>query len=137
MNRECYYRISVKAICFDENDRILLAREDNGMWDILGGGLEHGEEPIACLRREIQEESGLEVISISEQPKYFVTAPRLNHDTFMANVIYEVKFKDLNFTRSAECEELRYFTLKEARKEKLFPTITALIDEIERQRSVS
>ena len=59
MNEPCFYRVSVKGIVIDDQSRILLARESDGTWDMLGGGLDHGEDPIVCLKREIQEESGL------------------------------------------------------------------------------
>ena len=51
MNEPCFYRVSVKGIVIDEQGRILLARESDGTWDMLGGGLDHGENPIACLKR--------------------------------------------------------------------------------------
>ncbi len=57
MNEPAFYRVSVKGIAFDADGRILLAREDTNKWEILGGGLDHGEEPRACLVREIQEET--------------------------------------------------------------------------------
>lgn len=56
MNEPCFYRVSVKGIVIDSQNRILLARESDGTWDMLGGGLDHGEDPITCLKREIQEE---------------------------------------------------------------------------------
>ena len=51
MNEPCYYRISVKGIVIDDQGRILLSREDNGMWEMLGGGLDHDEDPIVGLKR--------------------------------------------------------------------------------------
>ena len=123
MNEQCYYRISVKGIAVDEKGRFLLSKEENGMWELLGGGLEHNEDPVEGLKREIKEETGLEVTYISSSPIYFITSPRLGYDTYIANVIYEIKLKDLNFKASDECIELRYFTVEEAKKEKLFPNV--------------
>lgn len=128
MNEPCYYRISVKGIAIDETGRFLLTREPDGTWDILGGGLEHEEDPIQGLQREIFEETGLQVTLVSPTPKYFVTARRRGHDSYIANVIYEIKLANMDFTPSEECQELRYFTVEEARKEKLFPTVTKLLE---------
>lgn len=136
MNEQCYYRISIKGLAIDETGRFLLAREDNGKWEMMGGGLDHGEDPITGLRREIQEETGLTVTFISPFPKYFITAPRLGHDTYIANVIYEIKLKDLNFTPSEECQELRYFSVEEARKEDLLPNVSRLLDVFDPQLHV-
>lgn len=112
----------------DETGRFLLSKEDNGRWEFLGGGLDHGEDPITALKREIKEETGLEVTSISSSPKYFITVPRLGHDTHIANVLYEVKLKSLDFIPSDECQELRYFNIDEARKEKLFPNVEKFLE---------
>lgn len=128
MNDACFYRVSVKGLVIDETGRFLLAKEDNGKWELLGGGLDHGEDPIACLKREIHEETGLVVTHVSPSPKYFITSQHHGHDTFMANVIYEIKLKNLDFTPSDECRELRHFTVEEARKENLFPNVEKLLD---------
>lgn len=128
MTDENYYRVSIKGIAVDETGRFLLAKEDNGKWELLGGGLDHGEDPIAGLKREIAEETGLEVTQVSASPKYFLTTKRYSAETFLANVIYEIKLKDLNFTPSDECQELRFFTVSEARKEPLFPNVEKFLE---------
>ena len=52
------------ALCVD-NGRVLLARRAHppfeGFWDIPGGFLNEGEDPLDGLRRELKEETGLEV----------------------------------------------------------------------------
>lgn len=127
MNEQNHFRVSVKGVAIDETGRFLLAKEDNGMWELLGGGLDHGEDPIAALKREFKQETGLEVIEVSATPKYFVTAPKVGREGYVANVIYEVKLKDLDFTPSDECVELRFFSVEEAQKEKLFPQVAEFI----------
>lgn len=133
MNTQSYYRVSIKGIVIDKDGRILLAREDNGKWELMGGGLEHGEEPKDCLVREIQEETGLVVTSISEKPKYFITAPRLGTDTYTANVIYEISLADLNFIASDECQELRFFSTDEMKTVDLFPNVQKLLETMTTQ----
>jgi ADP-ribose pyrophosphatase YjhB (NUDIX family) len=53
------------ALVEDEQGRLLLARRAHepfkGRWDIPGGFLEEGEHPLDGLRRELLEETGLEV----------------------------------------------------------------------------
>jgi 8-oxo-dGTP diphosphatase len=128
MNEPCYYRVSIKGLAIDETGRFLLAKEDNGKWELIGGGLDHGEDPIDGLRREINEETGLVVTYVSPSPKYFITSPRHGHDTYIANIIYEIKLKNLDFTPSDECQELRYFTVEEAKEIDLFPNVEKLLE---------
>jgi 8-oxo-dGTP diphosphatase len=59
------------AVCLDDAGRILLTRRAfepyAGMWDLPGGFLEEREHPLDALRRELLEETGLEV----EQVEWF------------------------------------------------------------------
>ena len=135
MNEQCYYRVSIKGIVIDEIGRVLLSREENGKWEMLGGGLDHGEDSITCLKREIKEETGLEVTYVSPSPKYFITSPRFvtTMTTYIANVVYVIKLKDLNFTPSDECQELRFFSLADMEKVSLFPNVQKLLEILKRQ----
>jgi len=53
------------ALVFGDNGAVLLARRahdpDKGKWDVPGGFLEEGEPPLDALRRELREETGLEI----------------------------------------------------------------------------
>lgn len=126
MNEPCFYRVSVKGIVIDEQGRILLARESDGTWDMLGGGLDHGENPIACLKREIHEETGLTVTKVWPEPKYFVTAHKVTNNIYIANVVYQIELENLDFTPSDECEELRFFSAQEMSELQLPPNMQKL-----------
>ena len=56
---------TASGLVLDDEGRILLARRarepDASKWDLPGGFLEEGEDPRAALRRELNEETGLEV----------------------------------------------------------------------------
>jgi len=127
MNEQNYYRVSVKGIVIDDDGRILLAREDNDEWEMMGGGLDHGEDPQAGLIREIMEETGLKVTSISDHPLYFLTAPRRNQQSYIANVIYQITLESYDFIPSSECQELRFVSVEEMKTLKLFPNVQELV----------
>ncbi len=56
---------TVSALVRDAEGRILLGRRalepGAGLWDLLGGFMDVGEEPLDTLRRELREETGLEI----------------------------------------------------------------------------
>lgn len=130
MKREipkCFYRVSVKALVFDESkEKFLIMKESSGVWDIPGGGLDWGESYKNELKREIREEMGLETEWISDKPSYFVTAKRGETDFWMANVIYEVKLKNLDFTPSDECVELKFVSKEEVQDYDVLENVTEL-----------
>jgi 8-oxo-dGTP diphosphatase len=56
---------AAEAVCFDEYGRVLLGRRawdpSAGMWDLPGGFLHENEHPLDGLRREVREETMLEI----------------------------------------------------------------------------
>ena len=72
----------------DENGRVLLGRQPNlphkpypGLWDMPGGKLDPGDDSIeACIRREIKEETGLEVVQCAIRGTFHHAGDRIRPD---------------------------------------------------------
>lgn len=57
-------RQAVRAVILDPDDRVLLVRwrfPEHDVWGTPGGGIDAGEEPYDALRRELLEETGLDL----------------------------------------------------------------------------
>ncbi len=61
--------LALKALII-KNGKILIikrtSKEDcfKGQWDIPGGGIKFGEDPIEGLKREVKEEAGIDICVI-------------------------------------------------------------------------
>ena len=66
---------TASALVLDEGGRVLLARRADepgaGLWDLPGGFIAEGEDPLEALRRELREEAGVEI----EPGEYVGTIP--------------------------------------------------------------
>ncbi|WP_018657391.1 NUDIX hydrolase [Actinomadura flavalba] len=59
------HSVSVAGVIVDEHNRaLLIQRRDNGRWEAPGGVLELAEDVITGLRREVREETGLEIAPV-------------------------------------------------------------------------
>lgn len=69
---------AVSAVISDADGRVLLQRRtDNELWSVPGGAVELGESVLGALRREVKEETGLDVeadrlIGVYSSPDYLV-----------------------------------------------------------------
>jgi 8-oxo-dGTP diphosphatase len=92
---------AISAIILDDDDQILFLRRSRnddfmpGSWDIPGGGLDYGEEPEEGLKREIMEETGLqiEIIKILTVSTYFMGEAQRIDVTFLCRAIDSHRLK--------------------------------------------
>lgn len=129
---DSFYRVSVKGL-FVRDNKILLLKEPlelSGQWELPDGGLDFGEDPHRGLKREVEEELGLKVTSISKYPVYVWSAyfeHRRNIDWYYSMVLaYRIELDSLEFTATPECEDIKMCTKAELDQLDLFLQIKAL-----------
>ncbi|MBW2992666.1 NUDIX domain-containing protein [Candidatus Woesearchaeota archaeon] len=61
------FAVAAKSFIMNDEGRLLVIKREPrdiqkpGIWEIPGGRLEHGEDPVKGLKRETKEETGLEI----------------------------------------------------------------------------
>jgi len=93
-----HFNIRVYGIVINENEEVLLTDEyvlDQKMTKFPGGGLQFGEGPADCIRREAREETGQDIEII----KHFYTTDFFQKSFFhkdhqIISIYYIIRFKE-------------------------------------------
>ena len=111
----CFYRVSTKGLLLDQTGKkFAIIFDSKGSWELPGGGLDFGESLREALTREIREEMGLVVTDMDALPLYCLIGKN-KKDQWCLNLVFNVKVKDLNFTPTNECQELKFVSPKEVK----------------------
>ncbi|MPY67577.1 NUDIX domain-containing protein [Deinococcus sp. SDU3-2] len=117
--------VGVSVLIQDEAGRILLQRRgDDGLWGVVGGGLEPGESFVDAAHRELREETGLTCPDLAPLPleEALVSGPEFYHRYPNGHEIYLVGMRTHGTLPAAalahaapddsgETLELRWFAL--------------------------
>ncbi len=126
--------VTVGALIFDEADRVLMIRTHkwSELWGIPGGKTKFGETSEAALRREILEETNLEIDDVQ-----FVLVQDCIHST---EFYRDAHFVLLNYTcrcvgepqvrLNEEAQEFRWLTVDEAMKLELNQPTKILLEAV-------
>ncbi len=113
---DSFYRVTVKGLCVRDG-KVLLIREAekiSGKWEMPGGGLDFGEDIQEGFKREVKEETGMEVVKMSKSPVYVYTYKyenRRNIEWYYSCVlVYRIEFKDLNLKPTDEACAMEFFS---------------------------
>jgi 8-oxo-dGTP diphosphatase len=129
------------ALCLDSEGRLLLGRRAHepyqGRWDVPGGFVEEDEHPLDCLRRELREETGLEV-----EPGEFVGVWLDRYgpgerDRVTLNLYWTARVVGGEAQAADDVAELRWFALDElpGPDELAFSTVGAVLGAFREQQT--
>ena len=112
--------VTVGAAIFDEADRVLMIRTPkwSNLWGIPGGKIQFGESSEAALRRELKEETDLDVHDIRfVLVQDCIHSPEFYRDEHFVLLNYSCRCAGQPRVRlNQEAVEFRWLTLKEALK---------------------
>lgn len=118
------------AALITRGDRILAMRRAQaneagpGLWETLSGRVEQGEEPLAAVQREIDEECGLEV-EIDPRPVEAYAATRKGEP--MIVVLYRARYVAGEARLSHEHDDFAWLSADEfAARSTLLPLVSAV-----------
>lgn len=103
-----FYRVSVKAVILNEKGEVFTVREGKD-WTLPGGGMDHGEEPLAALKRELYEEAFINSDFDAEligTESFYVESK----DAMAFWMVYRLTMKDSKFTFKAgeDADEVQF-----------------------------
>jgi 8-oxo-dGTP pyrophosphatase MutT (NUDIX family) len=107
-------RVTVTAIIEHKGEVLFDQRADAPFWGLIGGHLEDDESLLEGLRREVREETGLELRTVSLFGTFSDPTRRVRYANGriypVLSVAYRVEVDDpSNFRRSDESRDLRFF----------------------------
>ena len=126
---DCLYRVSAKALVFNKKSEILLCQEHTGVWDLPGGGIDHGETPHQALKREVMEEMGVAVLEIAKHPTLFLSV-QTDLGYWGSNVLYQTKLANLDITPSDECQKVSFYSLEQIASLNTTPNVQEMRKQI-------
>ena len=101
------------AVVVGDDGRLLLGRRalepDKDCWDLLGGFVDEGEHPLDALRRELDEETGLEVEPGAFLGAFIDTYGEGPEATSVLNLVWEARIVSGEPSPADDVSELRWF----------------------------
>ncbi len=124
------YRITVRGLVEKDGKFLLLkraklARGEEGYWELVGGGQDFGESPVAALEREVAEETGLKV----KVGKPLSVWDYLRPTEQIIGITFACDYVSGDVTLSDEHSDYAWLSLDEIKAKKIFPE---LLEELKR-----
>ena len=111
-----YFLVGVKTVVFGPDGNILLIQRSDKLprahgWDLVGGGVDQGEDPTNAAIREILEEPGLSIYNVKPITTY-ISQNSDNKD--IITIGFYAKTDDSNVTLGWENESYQWVPIEKA-----------------------
>jgi len=107
-----FYRVSVKAVIRNSQKHVLLVKEHIEDWVLPGGGLDHGEDAVAALERELKEELAVNnVLSAKLLSTYTFYATR--KEAWYMWLLYDVEIDSFDAEAAPDISEAAYVDISD------------------------
>ncbi len=142
-------RTIVSALIYSKDNKLLMGKKDpkkggvySDCWHIPGGGTDEGEEKLKALKREIQEEVGIDISDqqvelVTDKDKGTAEKTLPNGEKVVAEMqfnVYRVVLAEnssqVKISPRGDLVELRWFSIPELASVKLTPPSTKYFKEI-------
>ena len=120
------FQISIKGLIFKDK-KVLLLRERKGTWDLPGGRLQHGENFEQTLKRECEEEIGVQCEVLDKQPVFSWVAQD-SVGVWRVLLCFRIKPEHFDFKQSDECIGYDFFDKDSFDSINIVPQIRQLKD---------
>ncbi|HEX6286037.1 MAG TPA: NUDIX hydrolase [Acidimicrobiia bacterium] len=122
--------VGVGAVVFDDEGRILLierGREpQKGLWAVPGGKVEYGEEMREAVRREVAEETGLEI----DVGDVVWVGEIIDAEFHLVLIDFEATVIGGQLQAADDAADVRWVSLDDASELPLTPTMYDLVDTL-------
>ena len=109
----------MKAL-IQHNSKFLILKEElhkGGVWDLPGGKIEYGEEPLDALHREVKEELGLKIKIIKPVGVWYFYSQNNKHqvicNTFLCNIVGSDQIDTSKNPADEDISEYKWLTKEE------------------------
>ncbi len=107
-----FHRVSLKALIYDDQNRLLLFRNELDQWELPGGGWDAGESFEDCFKRELSEEIDGQISEIGNIE--FCYQGKTSKGYPKVSIAVNVGLKDFaDKPKEADLQEMRFFTRDE------------------------
>lgn len=122
-----FFQISVKGLYFDKDNKVMMLLDEKGNWEPTGGRVQKGEDLIEGLKRECLEEIGIECQILDKRPAVVYSTVDQN-GLARVMIYFKIELKNLDFKKSDECIDIKFFSKEEIRGLQMVPQIKMLPD---------